>query len=223
MHEDLPFYDLVENWQRPLDDAMSWFRTQSMKAQDYLKQDLVLSILKVTCDFSNGKEKWNKEESEEFAQFMIDEIKNKARAMSGKKTTVRLLQGILRTALTLYLRLQVGYEEFKENSPECLSSVQTLRMLPLKMRVNDGYNATIYGWFFDKRINSGDRRNSQTSSVCGHLIFEEMKLKTGVCWRSSDHKACGFVSSNSTLMLQLSHDQIHFLFKKRQLVMSKST
>jgi hypothetical protein len=77
MHEDLPFYDLAENWQRPLDDAMSWFRTQSMKAQDDLKQDLVLSILEVTCDFSNGKEKWNKEESEEFVQFMIDEIKKR--------------------------------------------------------------------------------------------------------------------------------------------------
>jgi hypothetical protein len=36
-----------------------------------------------TC--KEGKDKWNKEESEEFAQFMIDEIKNKAKAMSGKK------------------------------------------------------------------------------------------------------------------------------------------
>jgi DNA mismatch repair ATPase MutS len=80
--EDLPFSDLAENWQRPLDDALSWFRKQSTTAQDGLKKDLVVSILEATC---NGKEKWNKEESEEFAQFMIDEIQNKAKAMSGKK------------------------------------------------------------------------------------------------------------------------------------------
>ena len=68
------------------------------------------------------------------------------------------------------------------------------------MRVDVGYNPTIYGWFYDETINS-DSRNGLSTSVCGHLIFDEMKLKTGVCWRTSDHKACGFVSSSSTLTL----------------------
>jgi hypothetical protein len=65
----------AENWQRPLEDAMAWFRTQSATAQDGLKKDLILSILEATC--KEGKEKWNREESEEFAQFMLDEIQNK--------------------------------------------------------------------------------------------------------------------------------------------------
>jgi hypothetical protein len=58
---------------------------------------------------------------------------------------------------------------------------RTLRKLQSKMRVSEGYNPTIYGWFFDETINS-DRRNSQTTSVFGHLdlVFDEMKLKTGV-------------------------------------------
>jgi hypothetical protein len=73
-------------------------------------------------------------------------------------------------------------------------------MLQSKMPVNEGYNPTIYGCFFDQKINS-NRRNSQSTSASGHLIFDEMMLKTGVCWRSSNHKACGFVSSNSTLTL----------------------
>jgi hypothetical protein len=142
--EDLPFSDLAENWQRPLEDAMAWFRKQSTTTQDGLKKELVISILEATCNFSNGNGKWNKEESEEFAQFMLDEIQNKARAMSGKKTTVRFSQGTLRTSLTLYLRSQVGYEEFKENSPQCLPSIRTLRNLQSKMRVDVGYNPTIY-------------------------------------------------------------------------------
>ena len=98
--EDLTFNDLDDNWQRPLDDAMTWFRQQPTKSQDALKKDLVKSILEATCDFKNSKEKWNEQESEEFAQFMIDEIQNKARAMCGKKTTVRFSQGTLRTSLT---------------------------------------------------------------------------------------------------------------------------
>jgi hypothetical protein len=51
-------------WCRPLDDAMAWFRIQLASAQDGLKKDLVVSILEATCE---GKEKWNREESEEFA------------------------------------------------------------------------------------------------------------------------------------------------------------
>jgi FtsZ-binding cell division protein ZapB len=84
MNEDLPFSDLAENWQRPLEDAMAWFRKQSATAQDGLKKDLVVSILEATC--KEGKEKWNREESEEFAQFMIEEMRNKAKAMNDKKT-----------------------------------------------------------------------------------------------------------------------------------------
>jgi hypothetical protein len=126
-------------------------RKQSTTAQDGLKKDLVVCILEATCE--EGKEKWNKKESEEFAQFMIEEIKNKAKEMNGKTTTVRFSQGTLRTALTLYLRSQVGYEEFKENSPQCLPSVRTLRKLQSKMGVNEGYNPTIYGWFFHEKIN----------------------------------------------------------------------
>jgi hypothetical protein len=128
---------------------MSWFCQQPTKSQDALKKDLVVSILEATCDFKNSKQKWNEQASEEFAPFMIDgEIQNKARALCGKKTTERFSQGTLRTSLTLYLRSQVCYEEFKENSPQCLPSIQTLRNLQSKMRVDVGYNPTIYGWFF---------------------------------------------------------------------------
>jgi hypothetical protein len=35
------------------------------------------------------------------------------------------------------------------------------------------------GGFFDDKINS-DSRNDLSNSVFGHLIFDEMKLKTGV-------------------------------------------
>jgi hypothetical protein len=39
------------------------------------------------------------------------------------------------------------------------------------------------------------------SNTAQASIKDASELKTGVCWRSSDHKACSFVSSNSTLTL----------------------
>ena len=43
--------------------------------------------------------------------------------------------------------------------------------------------------FFDEYVTSN-------SPVIGQLIFDEMKLKTGVFWRTSDHTVCGFATAN---------------------------
>ena len=191
--------ELSDEWQEVLSRTMTMIRNQSEAEHQLVKRDLVSSILEASTDRKHSKIPWKSDEANQFTEFILSEMKNKAQVMSGRDTTVQFSLGILRTSLTLYLRSQVGYNELKETSPLSLPSVRTLRKLQAKMKLSDGYNPTIYGWFFDETV-QGDKQNSN-NLLHGHLIVDEMKLKTGIYWRSSDHKACGFALCSSTMSL----------------------
>jgi hypothetical protein len=55
-------------------------------------------------------------------------------------------------------------------------------------RLKEGCSSKIHGDVFDECADLG------TILLIGHLVFDEMKLKTGVFWRTSDHTVCGFAS-----------------------------
>jgi hypothetical protein len=61
--------------------------------------------------------------------------------------------------------------------------------LMLEIDNNEGYSLKICGNFFDEYV-------ALNSPVIGQLVFDEMKLETGVFWRTSDHTVCGFASAN---------------------------
>jgi hypothetical protein len=102
---------------------MSMILSQSEAEQQLMKRDLLSSILEASTDRKHTKIPWKVEEADQFSEFIMSEMKNKAKVMSGKNTTVQFSHGILRTSLTLFLRSQVGYNELKETSPLSLPSV----------------------------------------------------------------------------------------------------
>jgi hypothetical protein len=134
-------------------------------------------------------DKINKDEASDFAAYLMTEIANKGKQLSGKPNQVEFTPAIFQTAVVLYLRSKVGYKDQRKLSPLVMPSTSTLDRLLRETRLNEGYSPKIYGNFFDEYV-------CRQSLVIGHLIFDEMKLKTGVFWRTSDHTVCGFASSN---------------------------
>jgi hypothetical protein len=88
------------------------------------------------------------------------------------------------------------------------------------MRVDDGYNPTIYGWVFDETINSDSRKNSAAMSVYGHLIFDEIKLKSGMCVggqvTTRTTQPCGFVFLSNSSTLSLTNSIRDMLLQSKQ-------
>jgi hypothetical protein len=80
-----------------------------------------------------------------------------------------------------------------------MPSTSTLDRLLRETRLNEGCSPKTHGNFFDECV-------CRLFLVIGQLIFDEMKLKTGVFWQTSDHTVCGFASSkqNSTIRTVLS-------------------
>jgi hypothetical protein len=149
-------------------------------------------VIKELVGLSVGEDshKINEEEASDFAAYLITEIDNKGKQLSGKPNQVEFTPAIFQTAVVLYLRTKVGYKDQRKLSPLVMPSTSTMDRLLRETRLNEGYSPKIYGNFFDEVV------AHTTPPVIGHLIFDEMKLKTGIFWRTSDHTVCGFANSN---------------------------
>ena len=119
----------------------------------------------------------------------MTEMNNKEKELAGKPNMVKFTPAIYQSAVVLYLRSKVGYRDQRKLSPLIMPSPTTMDRLLRETRLNEGYSPKIYGNFFDEYVASN-------SPVIGQLIFDEMKLKTGVFWRTSDHTVCGFATAN---------------------------
>ncbi len=132
-----------------------------------------------------ASDKINQEEATDFATYLMTEINNKGKQLVGKPSQVNFTPAILQSALVLYLRTKVGYKDQRKLLPLVMPSPSMVcRLLPVTP-LNEGYSPKICGNFFDEYVVSN-------SLIIGHLVFDELKLKTGVFWRTSDHTVCGF-------------------------------
>jgi len=103
---------------------------------------------------------------------------------------------ILCIALSLYIGSLVGYKEFKNSTLEVFPSIWTLQRMKLKMMQEDGISQNAYQWFYDEVVSCMPMKEGR-----GHLMYDEMHLKSGVYWNTQSHKLVGFASDTSDLNL----------------------
>jgi len=99
-------------------------------------------------------------------------------------------------ALSVYTRLKAGYEELCQSSIEVFPSQSTLVCLKSNIRTSDGICPAIYQWFFDDSI-----QHIPESERVGHVMCDEMQLKSGIYWNTLSHKLVGFTSDSSEMNL----------------------
>jgi len=64
------------------------------------------------------------------------------------------------------------------------------------MQTSDGICPTIYQWFFDDTI-----QHIPESDRAGHIMCDELQLKSGIYWNMLSHKLVGFASDKSEMNL----------------------
>jgi hypothetical protein len=179
-------------------DCASGFRSLVTKSFQTLgtltteeRAEATQHVIKELIGLSAGKthDKINEEEAADFAAYLMTEINNKGKQLAGKPNRVDFTPAVLQSAIVLYLHSKVGYKDQRKLSPLVMPSPAKMDRLLRETRLNEGYSPKIYGNFFDEYV-------ERSSPIIRHLVFDEMKLKTGFFWRTSDHTVCRFASSN---------------------------
>jgi hypothetical protein len=154
-----------------------------------------------------GGKKIPESDIEDFVDHVVDEISNFGKAVvEGQKTQVRFLPRMLRLAMSLWMRSKSGYDDLREQSVAIMPSASLLKKIQQGMRVNEGHCAKIYGWFHDSYVSKCDK------VVHGHLMCDEMKLKSDIYWNCSNHAMVGLAASRDGVDKLLVEDELMALF-----------
>jgi len=181
------------------------FDSFKSKNNDMLKLVLDAMMKKLYCDKKKTKVNDNKyEESlsldekfecEELASVIMEQMKANAMKLNNNDKGIRFSPQILRMTLSLYIRSPVGYREFKESSLMIFPSERTMERMIAKMRMTDGVCPKTYQWLYDETISAmhDDREKA------GHIMCDELQIKSTLCWNTKTHELVGFTSDSCTL------------------------
>ncbi len=170
-----------------------------------LKLVLDAMMKKLYCDKKKTKVNDNKyEESlsldekfecEELASVIMEQMKANAMKLNNNDKGICFSPQILWMALSLYIRSPVGYREFKESSLMIFPSERTMERMIAKMRMTDGVCPKTYQWLYDETISAmhDDREKA------GHIMCDELQIKSTLCWNTKTHELVGFTSDSYTL------------------------
>jgi Zn-dependent M16 (insulinase) family peptidase len=81
-------------------------------------------------------EAWNKineEEASDFADYLMTEMDNKGKQLSGKPNAVEFTPAIYQNAVVLYLHSKVGYKNWRKLMPLVIPSPTTMNCLLCEM------------------------------------------------------------------------------------------
>jgi hypothetical protein len=124
---------------------------------------------------------------------VLSEIDNFALKLSNKAKQVRFSPAVLRLAMNLYNKSPTAYQEFKEQYIFSLPSESTLLKVRGANKVEEGFNPIIYCRYQERReeARAGDQRDGANGED-GHIGCDEMHLKAGIWWNTSNHDILGF-------------------------------
>ena len=162
------------------------------------------SVMRV---LSTSQKSTEVDEIKEFSHFISGQILNTSIKLDNNQTNCRYSPEFLRLAIAIWSRSKTASNYLRETSLLMLPSPRQLSNYKKKGRVKNGYNPALYSRFHDEFV------TQQTETVYGHLLMDEMKLKSGVYFNSSSLEVCGFESEGGGIQID---SAIRNILKKKR-------
>jgi hypothetical protein len=117
--------------------------------------------------------------------------------MCGKKRQVRCSPKLIRIAMSLYLRDPKGHLEFQETDCHILPAPTCLNEIKSTFQMREGEDPKVCGRHKDERL-----RGKSRDGEVGHLMMDEIKLKSDVACNCRNKEIVGFVGKNDKISLR---------------------
>ena len=189
----------------------------SQNGSNHLKSIIIEVMLK---DNVKVRSENNDIKIREFAEHITQNIANFTKTLNSKherSTEVRFSPKMIRITLSLYCKSPSGYKDLAESSFEIFPSESLLRKMKSKINHKDGYNPRIYGDFLDDLLIA--KHGSSDSNDClrkGHIMCDEIKLKSGIYWNCKTHSIMGFASD--TLVTMDLRNELKSIFNEIEMI-----
>ena len=123
----------------------------------------------------HSAESTNIADAEEFSSHLTQEIINMGKRINSNQYNCQYSPRKLRIAMAIWSHSKTAYRYLRESNLVMLPCPRTLYMKKEKGRIHQGFNQKLYSRLFDEFVEPNKSRN-----ISGHLMVDEMKLKSGV-------------------------------------------
>jgi len=130
------------------------------------------------------------------ASFVVDEVQNASRRIAKKPTAVRFSPRVMRLALGLWMKSPTAYKVLEESGLIVVPSDTTLKRVKAAAAVSDGLSPEVFGW-----LASNFKSHSDGKGMAGHVMCDELKLRSGVAWNTATHRTVGLVGREGRVCL----------------------
>jgi len=174
------------------------------KVSEFINNDvgaykiILTAVMESMCigDKSHALDDEKCKQCEEMASLFLEQMQANSKKITEKDKTKRFSPQILWLALAVYTRSPIGYEELCKSSIEVMPSQSTLAHLKSQMQTTDGICPEIYQCFYNDTVH-----HIPELERAGHIMCDEMQLKSGIYWNTLSHKLVGFASDSNELNL----------------------
>ena len=126
----------------------------------------------------------------------------------GKQTVNRYSPNIIRLALAIWQRSKSAYDHIQKSNVFMFPSVRLLALRKKENTVHQGFNPKIYSRMHDKFVGKSGHK------IVGHIMVDEMQLKSGIYFHSKNHEVTGFATDGDGISLDGELRNILSLSKK---------
>ena len=134
-------------------------------------------------------------EVEEFALYIAEQIVNLGRDIGSTAKGKRYSASTLRLAMAIWGRSKTAYDNIRESNIIMFPSSRQLNRTKNGLKVRHGFNTLLYSRLHDEFV------RNHTGVVVGHVMMDEMKLKSGVMFHTKTHEVTGFATNGDGIDL----------------------
>ena len=144
---------------------------------------------------ADSAEQCNSKKVNESAGFMTDQMVNMENKSSGKQQGNRFSPQIIRIALSIRQRSKVLIIKLHNQMHECFHPSESLQEQRRKKKLHYGFNLELYSRIHDEFVKTSKNK------VGGHIMMDEMRLKSGIYFHSRSHEVNGFTTDGDGIKI----------------------
>ena len=183
--------------------------------QGQFTKEVIKITLRVLIDLS---ETADTKELNEFADSMTEQMINLGNRIMGKQTGNRYSPNIIRLALAIWQRSKSAYDHIQKSNVFMFPSVRLLALRKKENTVHQGFNPKIYSRMHDEFVGKSGHK------IVGHIMVDEMQLKSGIYFHSKGHEVTGFTTDGDGISLHGKlRNMLPLLEKNNETSLIKST
>ena len=160
--------------------------------KEIFTNEIIQSTMRVLAESGN---KASSEDVQDFAAYTTEQMLHMGHSLLGTQKGNRYSPKVMRMALSVWQRSRSAYEQMQQSNSFMFPTARQLARAKKKNSLHQGLNPKLYSRLYDEFV------TRSTGQIVGHVMVDEMQLKSGIYFHSKSHVVTGFATDGGGISI----------------------